>query len=418
VPSLIFTGATHDLTIPGKAFAAAFVVLGLAFLAIVVARVRGAPPGARVTLLPFGVAAVIAAADFVAERVAVLVGSDGPWPVLDWIDRASTLALPLAIFAGIAAIRRRRGPVGDLVVALSGARPGEVRAALRRALGDPSLELGLWLPERGAFVDEHGEPVTVDAAGPGRAVTRIEPLAALVHDERLLGQRPLLEAAGSAARLALENARLQAQLRAQLAELRASRARLVVAADDERRRLERDLHDGAQQRLLALGLALALLRDHQGDQGLLDEAEAELQMALRELRDLARGIHPAILTEHGLAAAVRSLVDRSTLRISTRMGEHRYPQPVEGAAYFVISEALANVVKHADATSAWIAVDRVDGHLVVEVSDDGRGGAVARHGGGLEGLADRVGALDGRLTIDSARTTGTTIRADIPCASS
>jgi len=357
------------------------------------------------------------AADFVVERATVIAGWDGLMGALDWVDRIATFALPLAILAGIAAIRRRRGPVGDLVVELGAARPGEVRAALRRALGDPTLELALWLPERGAFVDEQGKPVAVDAVGPGRAVTRIEPLAALVHDERLLGQGPLLEAAGSAARLALENTRLQAQLRAQLAELRASRARLVAAAEAERRRLERDLHDGAQQRLLALGLALQLLRDHRGDPELLDQAEAELQLALRELRDLARGIHPSILSEQGLAAAVRSLADRSSLPIVTRLDEGRFPRDVEAAAYFVISEALANVAKHADAASASVAVARADGHLVVEVHDDGHGGASARLGGGLEGLADRVGALDGRLTIDSAAA-GTTIRADIPCASS
>jgi signal transduction histidine kinase len=280
VSSLLYTGTTSDLTIPAKASAATFVVLGAIFLALVVRRIRVAPPGARVTLLPFWLAAIFVAADFVVERAAVIGGWDGLMPTLDWVDRVSTLALPLAILAGIAAIRRRRGPVGDLVVELGAARPGEVRAALRRALVDPTPELALWLPERGAFVDEQGEPVAVVELGPGRAVTRIDPLAALVHDERLLGQRPLLEAAGSAARLALENARLQAQLRAQLAELRASRARLVAAADAERRRLERDLHDGAQQRLLALGLALQLVRDDQGDLELLDQAEAELQLAL------------------------------------------------------------------------------------------------------------------------------------------
>jgi signal transduction histidine kinase len=245
-----------------------------------------------------------------------------------------------------------------------------------------------------------------------------EPLAALVHDERLVAQRPLIEAAGAAARLALENARLQAQLRAQLGELRASRTRLVDAADAERRRLERDLHDGAQQRLLALGLALQLLRDHGGDPQLLEQAEAELQLALRELRDLARGIHPAILSEQGLAAAVRSLADRSSLPVTAKVADDRYPLAVETAAYFVISEALANVAKHADAHAATVSVARMNGHLLVEVSDDGRGGAAAEAGGGLQGLADRVGALDGRLTIESADAGGTTIRADIPCASS
>jgi signal transduction histidine kinase len=422
VASLLFTGTTFDLTVPADLFAAAFIALGLVFIALVARRLRHAPPGARVTLLPLALAAVFAASEFIARRVVQLGGWDGLVAPLDWLDRVATLMLPAAILLGIAATRRRRGPVGDLVVALGSARPGEVRGALARTLGDPSLELALWLPDRGEFIDEEGNPVDVAHVVPGRAVTVIgpqaDPLAALVHDDCLLGQRPLLEAAGSAARLALENTRLQAQLLAQLGELRASRARLVAAADAERRRLERDLHDGAQQRLLALGLALALLREHRGDPELLDQAEAELQVALRELRDLARGIHPAILSEHGLGAAVRSLTDRSSLLISTRIGDDRYPYPIETAAYFVISEALANVAKHARAACASVSVARANGHVIIEISDDGRGGAAAQAGGGLQGLADRVGALNGRLTIESANAAGTTVRAEIPCASS
>ena len=272
------------------------------------------------------------------------------------------------------------------------------------------------------FVDEHGVEVRPAESEAGRAVTLIgpdeEPLAAIEHDERLLGQHRLLEAAGSAATLALENTRLQAELRAQLAEVRGSRTRIVTAADAERRRVERDLHDGAQQRLLALGFALQLLRDRGGDAELLTEAETELQLALAELRDLARGIHPAILTEQGLAAAVRSLADRSTIPVDTRLGDERYPPAIETAAFFLVSEALANVSKHADASSASVTVSRLNGKLVVEVSDDGRGGATARSGNGLQSLSDRVGALDGRLTIDSVAGRGTTIRAEIPCASS
>jgi signal transduction histidine kinase len=240
----------------------------------------------------------------------------------------------------------------------------------------------------------------------------------LVHDASLVGQRPLLEAAGSAGRLALENARLHAQLRAQLTELQESRTRIVAAGDAERRRLERDLHDGAQQRLLALGLALQLLRADHRDSQLLAEAESELQEALRELRELARGIHPAILTDQGLTAAVGSLVDRAALPITTRVTDQRYPQPVESAAYFVVSEALANATKHAHARSATVSIAPRNGGLVVEVSDDGCGGAKPGAGSGLEGLADRVGALDGRLTINSTPGAGTTIRAEIPCASS
>ena len=208
------------------------------------------------------------------------------------------MIVPAAILLGIAKIRRDCGPLGDLVVELAAARPGEIRAALARAVGDPS-SLALWLPNRRHYVTELCATLTLDPPPPGRALTAIGPLAVLVHDPVLIDQRPLLEAAGSAARLALENARLNAELRAQLAELRESRARIVAAGDAARRHLERDLHDGAQQRLLALGLALQLLREHRGDPQLLEDAETELQAALHELRELARGIHPAILAATG-----------------------------------------------------------------------------------------------------------------------
>ena len=422
VPSLLYTGRMFDYTIAGQVFWSSFIVLGLVFVWLLLGRLRDAPPGARVTLLPLAFAVFFTVAQFVALRVVWLGGWHSPLATLEWIDRMNALVLPAAILVGMASIRRRRGPLGDLVVELGAARPGEVRAALERTLGDPTLELGLWLPDRRQFVDERGEPVEVRASVPGRAVTLIgpqeEPLAALVHDERLLGQRPLLEAAGSAAHLALENTRLQAELRVQLAELRASRRRIVSAGDAERRRLERDLHDGAQQRLLALGLALQLLRDHQGDPQLLEQAEAELQEALRELRDLARGIHPSILSEQGLAAAVRGLGSRTQIPITTRVADERYPQAVESAAYFVVAEALANVAKHAQARRADISITRQNGRLVIDVTDDGCGGARSQASGGLQGLADRIGALDGQLTITSEPGAGTTIHAEIPCASS
>ena len=422
VPSLFFVGAWFDISPLGKVFAGVFIALGVAFVALILRRLHRAPPGSRTTLLPLAAAGAFAAADFAILRVASLEGWSSLYTPLDWIDTATTLVVPVAIFVGIAEINRRRGPLGDLVVELSSAPAGQVGAALARTLGDPTLTLALWLPDRQVFVDEHGVEVRPAESEAGRAVTVIgpdeEPLAAIEHDERLLGQHRLLEAAGSAATLALENTRLQAELRAQLAEVRGSRTRIVTAADAERRRVERDLHDGAQQRLLALGFALQLLRDRGGDAELLTEAETELQLALAELRDLARGIHPAILTEQGLAAAIRSLADRSTLPVDTRLGDERYPPAIETAAFFLVSEALANVSKHAQASSASVTISRLNGKLVVEVSDDGRGGATARSGNGLQSLSDRVGALDGRLTIDSVAARGTTIRAEIPCASS
>ena len=421
VSSLLYTATTFDYLPVGQASWAAFIALGVWFVALLVRRLRAAPPGARATLLPLGLAVFFAAAEFVAQRIVWLGGWAGPLPALDWVDRANALVLPLAIFAGLAAIRSRRGPLGDLVVELGRARPGEVGRALSGTLGDPTLELALWLPDRRAFVDEAGEPVDTTSIPDGRALTVIgppgEPLAALIHDDRLLGQRSLLEAAGSAGRLALENTRLQAELRAQLAELRASRARIVETADAERRRLERDLHDGAQQRLLALGLALQLLRDGSGDHELLVQAEAELQTALRELRDLARGIHPTILTEQGLLAAVRSLGDRAPVPVRVEGPDERYPLALETAVYFVIAEALANVAKHAGASTTVVSLARENGRLRVEIADDGCGGALARPGGGLQGLVDRVATVGGTFAIASERGAGTTLQVEVPCES-
>jgi signal transduction histidine kinase len=421
VSSWLYTGTTFDYLPVGQACWSAFIVLGGVFVARLLLRLRTAPEGARVTLLPLGLAVFFTAAEFVAQRVVWLGGWQSPGQALDWIDRANALILPLAIFVGLVAIRHRRGRLGDLVVELGSAHPGDVRAALARSLGDPTLELVLWLPSGGEFVNEAGEPVDTTSVAVGRAMTPIgpadEPLAAIIHDERLLGQQPLLEAAGSAARLALENTRLQAELRRQLSELRASRARIVEAADAERRRLERDLHDGAQQRLLALGLALQLLRERNADPELLGQAEAELQTALRELRDLARGIHPTILSEQGLGPAVQSLADRAAIPITLETADDRYPAAIETAAYFVVAEALTNIAKHAAARSAAVSLVRQNGRLRVEISDDGRGGAVASAGSGLQGLADRVAAAGGSLTIASAPGVGTTLHVELPCGS-
>jgi signal transduction histidine kinase len=418
--SLVFTGYTFDIRPLGQMFWTLFIVLGVGFLALIVRRLRHAPPGAWRTLFPLAVAGVFATLQLIVERMTWLADWSTPQSALDWLGNASLLVVPTAFLVGAMAIRRQRGAVGDLVVELATARPPEIRAALARAVGDPSLDLALWLPERAAFVDELGRNVQVEHDDPSRATTLIgspdAPVAVIVHDAALTGQRPLLEAAGSAARLALENARLQADLRAQLDELRASRGRIVEAADVERRRLERDLHDGAQQRLLALGLALQLLGDNGTDRQLLTDAQAELAAALQELRELARGIHPAVLTERGLAAAVRTLADRTPVAVSVDIPDERFPEKVESAAYFVVSESLANVAKHAHATRAAVTVAPADHGVVVEVRDDGCGGAAPQAGGGLEGLADRVGAIDGRLLVTSTEH-GTTVRAELPCES-
>jgi signal transduction histidine kinase len=212
---------------------------------------------------------------------------------------------------------------------------------------------------------------------------------------------------------------LDAELRARLEELRASRARIVEAGDAERRRLERDLHDGAQSRLVALKLLLSSARARAADdtlKGLLNEAVDELDTSLSELRELARGIHPAVLTDRGLEPALQALATRAPVPVTVEADdEDRLPGPVESAAYFVVSEALANVAKYAQATQAAVAVRRENGRVTVDVTDDGIGGADAGRGSGLRGLADRVAALDGTLSLDSPAGGGTHLHAEIPC---
>jgi signal transduction histidine kinase len=401
--------------------------LGLVFLGLLVRKLVRASRGGRRIVLPLSLAAFFAAAQAIASLV--LNGPSGTsWTDTSWfwIGNLASLAIPLSLGVGLLWGRTARSAVADLVVELERTPPGSVRDALSRTLGDPALELALWLPERGSYVNSRGRPFALPPPDSDRAVTVLgpseAPLAALVHDPVLLERRGLLEAAAAAARLALENERLHAELRAQLSELRASRARIVAAGDAERRRLERDLHDGAQQRLLGLGLALQLVRTELGDDAngageLLDEAEAELGAAIEELRELARGIHPAVLTEQGLAPAVRTLAARSPLPVQiTNVPEERFPAPVEAAAYFVVSEALANVAKHAHASAARVSVMRESGVLSVAVRDDGVGGACPNGRSGLAGLADRVHALDGRLTIESEPGDGTTLTAELPCA--
>ena len=309
----------------------------------------------------------------------------------------------------------------------SGRRRRSLPAALARTLGDPGLEVLYWLPERGEYVDTQGRRAELPAPGADRAVTLLdhddEPVAAIVHDASLADEPELLRASGAAAGLALENARLHAEMRAQLAQVQESRVRIVSAADEERRRIERDIHDGAQQRLVALALQLRVAQRQLGARSdpeidrLLAEAVDELQVAVEELRELARGVHPAILTEDGLAAALESLAGRTPLPVDLDVADGRLPPQIEATAYFVACEALANVVKHARASKAAVSARRRNGLLVVAIEDDGVGGAHAADGSGLSGLADRVEALGGRLVVESPAGAGTRVVGEIPCAS-
>jgi signal transduction histidine kinase len=391
-----------------------------------VIRLLRTTPGVRRRLLPLygaGAYTCLVTVPIFSWYVLTAKSFSGEWPTDfpawdNWVANNGTIFLVSAAGAafGLLRVRQKRSSVADLVVELGQIEPGRVRETLARTLGDPTLELGLWLPERRVWVDEAGHQLELPDDD-RRAVTYFgDYLAVMVHDRDLLDQPRLLEAVGSAGRLALENERLQAELRAQLRELQASRARIVRTADEERRRLERDLHDGAQQRLLGLGMGLNLLTDHllDGGQELLGEVQGELDDALRELRELARGIHPAVLTDQGLDAAVRTLAQRAPLPVAVTSDGTRPPAHVETAAYFVVSEALANVAKYAHATQASVELARDNGDLRVAISDDGVGGANLGVGSGLTGLADRVGALGGGLSLDSPVGEGTRLTALIP----
>ena len=303
--------------------------------------------------------------------------------------------------------------------------PGDLRDALAGALGD-ATERGVLGPRAVALRRRRRRAVELPAADdPDRAVTEIERdgrrIAAIVHDRALVEDQETVRAAGAATALLLENQRLDAELRARMEDLRASRQRLVQAGDAERRRLERDLHDGAQSRLVALALNLRLARgrlDGAPDvAALLDESIDELKLSLEELRELAHGIHPAVLSDRGLEPALRALAARAPVPVALEgsLGG-RLPAAVETAAYFVVSEGLTNVAKYAQAAHARVRMQRVDGRLLLEVSDDGIGGAAPSAGSGLHGLSDRVAALDGEIEVASPPGGGTRLRVELPCA--
>ncbi len=351
--------------------------------------------------------------------------------VLDPLEIARVIALAVVPFAFLGGVLRSRvvqaGALRRLVAELGQERDRSrgLRDVLADALRDPTLSLAYWLPEGEEYVDAEGRPVRLPGAGSGRAATPVERygqrIAVLVHDAMLAEEPELVYAVGAAASLALENQRLDAELHAKLEELQASRARSVESSDAARRRIERDLHDGAQQRLVSLALTLRLARSRLPDdprlaQQLLEDASRELENALADLRELARGIHPAVLSERGLDAALGALVNRAPLPVelaSTTDGQ--LPDNVQAAAYFVVAEAITNVAKYAQASHAAVSVQHHDGQVVVEVSDDGVGGADPDKGSGLRGLADRVAALNGRLDVRSEPGLGTRVRAIIPC---
>jgi signal transduction histidine kinase len=399
-------------------------IVDAALVTVLIRRFVRASPPLRRSLAPVLVGALALAAGAFSLLWNRFVGQETE--AIVWVTALTFIALPIAFLATLLRARLARSAVGELLVDLRAHdSPSELPGALARALGDPSLQLAYWLPEFETYVDLAGQPVTVPEEGSSRAVTALEGadgrrVAALVHDPSLHQEGDLLRQVSAAAAIALENARLQADLRARLEELRGSRARVIEAADAERRKLERDLHDGAQRRLVTLSMSLGLLETRLEDpetRALVAEAKREASGSLQELRDLAQGIHPAVLTGHGLAVALESLVAASPVPVGLDIDlAERLPEPAEVAAYFLISEALTNTTKHAHASRADVAVHRENGSVIVEVTDDGVGGAATEHGSGLRGLADRVEALEGSLRVWSPDGGGTRLRAEIPCA--
>ncbi|HVW18421.1 MAG TPA: sensor histidine kinase, partial [Solirubrobacteraceae bacterium] len=338
----------------------------------------------------------------------------------------AALAAPAAVVS-LAVLDALHGGLRALAVmllspAVSGGGPA--REMIAQSLGDRSVTIAYWLPERELFVDDAGRPVTLPAPGSGRTWTAVDDdagrrVAAIVHDAALDTGPELVQAAAAAASLAIDNDRLKADLRARVEELRVSRHRVIEAALAARARIERDLHDGAQQHLVALAIEMAMLKGRLAgtpDEPLVEEMAAKLQTALEELRELARGIHPAVLTERGLEAAIDVLAMRSPVAVEAdvRMGSERAATAIEATAYFVVAEALTNVAKYARASHATVAVARLGDVVRVEVRDDGVGGADPSRGSGLRGIHERVGALDGRVTIESPPGAGTLLVAEIP----
>ena len=348
------------------------------------------------------------------SRVAVEDPGDAAFQSVFVVGCAAVIAIALGLPWALVQARIQRRAVARVVADLGEApAPGSLEPALARAIGDPELRIAYWLPGAQRYVDGHGEPVQEPAAASGRAVTRLvrdgRQVAVVTHTAAVA---ELEREIGAAIRLALENERLKAEVLAQLQDLRVSRTRIVESGDAERRRLERDLHDGAQQRLLALSYDLRLARAGVAADGeaelarMLDAAGDETAAALDELRELAHGIYPAILTAAGLAPALEALADEAPLPVELdELAPDRQPAAVETTAYLAVAEAIEDAARRG-APFLSVRVRCAEGRLTITANDEGR-----PRSGHLPHLADRVGALGGALELGD-----TTLRVEIPCA--
>jgi signal transduction histidine kinase len=391
-------------------------------------RLRDAPSISRPTTIPILVSVMAVAGTFAAAAV---TRASGATPAtlerLGWFSTATSLTLPAAFLAGMVGARVfAGGALERLVARLSAGLDVDARRILADALGDPSLTVAFWRPQRSEYVDAGGRPVQAPAGTAGRSATIVrqegDPLAMIVHDSALDAEPGLVGAAGGAALMMLENARLEADLRASVADLRASRARLASAADAGRREIERNLHDGAQQRLVALRMRLADAEAHAvSDDELrraLGELGADTEETLDELRSLAHGVYPAVLVDHGLASALKSVASRSPLPVHVEAAlAGRFAPEIEAAVYFCCLEAIQNAAKHAGAgATVTVRVRAHAGRVAFEIRDDGVGFNVddSAGGDGLANLHDRSAAVAGEVHVVSAPGAGTTVSGDVP----
>jgi signal transduction histidine kinase len=407
-------------------------LVGLLATAIVLAlRVRRAGPLERRTLAPPLLAMsglLLAGTPYSILRQAEVDGT-----VVEAFGAVSivcTVALPWSLLLGMFRGRMFVGAaVQRLISRLGNERPtpSHVRAVLAETLQDPTLELAYWLPDRDCYVDSWGKLVEVPPAEPRRAATEVGSngtrLAAMLHDPALNEHPDLLEAASAAAQLSLKNARLEAELRASIRDLRDSRARIASAADAERRRVERDIHDGAQQRLIALqvrlGLAAGLVEDHDDEAAaaMIAKLSGDAQSAIDELRELVHGIYPPLLIDRGLSEVLAVVARDAALPVAVDAEDiGRFAPETEAAVYFCCLEAVQNATKHAgDDAHVLISLHRQNGELAFEVTDDGRGferrGSL---GDGLRNMRDRISAAGGELDIVSARGRGTRVSGHLP----
>jgi signal transduction histidine kinase len=388
-----------------------------ATVVVLVRRLAAATPAQRRGLAPLYAYGLVAI-PFVPVVPLLLARTE---PILSFQIQIGLLTgLPLALLATVGAGGfARTGGAARLSTWLSAPAPDHraIVAGLAGTIGDRDVRLVYWAQAIGAYVDETGARVEVP---PGRAVVELDldgrPIGAILYDAAVVGERRLVEEAGTVLALAIDRERLAADLRASEDDLRGSRARIARAADVERRRIARDLHDGLQTKMVLLALAA---HDAQSEPGRLADLRRGVDEVIAELRSVVDGVMPAGLTERGLTSAVDALLSRVPLLVHAEVDlpARRFPPEVETGAYFVASEAITNVLKHARATAVRVRLAVAEGWLVVEVSDDGIGGAEPVDGGGLAGLVDRVEALDGVLSVEDRPGGGTVVRAVLPCAS-